>query len=201
MEVGLAMTIFDISTELRSAPVYPGDTPTRVARIKSIKKGDSYNLSGVTASLHTGTHIDAPAHFIDGGMTVDEMPLDTFMGGCRVISAIGRKDDLTGADIEELVPEGTVRVLFKTLGECRLTRSAAFALVSAGVRLVGIDAQSVAPDGEESAVHKELLLAGIAILEGLSLRHVQSGAYTLMALPLKIDGVDGAPCRAILMKN
>ncbi len=198
---GLKMTVFDISTELRSAPVYLGDTETKLVRQKSIAKGDSYNLTAITISLHTGTHIDSPAHFLEDGMTVDEMELDTFMGGCRVISVIGRQDDLTGADIEELVPEGTQRVLFKTLGSCRLTRSAAFALVSAGVRLVGIDAQSVAPEEDETAVHKELMLAGIAILEGLTLRHVQSGAYTLMALPLKIEGVEGAPCRAILMKN
>lgn len=195
------MTVFDISAELRSAPVYPDDPETKLVRVKSIKRGDLYNLTAVTASLHTGTHIDSPAHFIDGGMTVDEIDLSVFMGNCRVISVIGRQDDLTGADIEELVPAGTARVLFKTLGGCHLTRSAAFALVSAGVQLVGIDAQSVAPSDDETAVHRELMLAGVAILEGLSLRHVQSGVYTLMALPLKIEGVEGAPCRAILMKN
>ena len=195
------MTVYDISTELRSAPIYPGDTETRLTRVKSIAKGDLYNLTAVTASLHTGTHIDSPAHFLADGMTVDEIELDTFMGGCRVVAVNGYRDDLTGADIEKLVPPGTTRVLFKTLGDCKLTRSAAFALVSAGVRLVGIDAQSVAPSDDEMAVHKELMLAGIAILEGLTLRHVQSGVYTLMALPLKIEGVEGAPCRAILMKN
>ncbi len=195
------MTVYDISTELRSAPIYDGDPETRLTRVKSIAKGDLYNLTAVTASLHTGTHIDSPAHFLADGMTVDEMELDTFMGGCCVIAVNGYRDDLTGADIEELVPEGTARVLFKTLGDCRLTRSAAFALVSAGVRLVGIDAQSIAPADDEMSVHRELMLAGVAILEGLTLRHVQSGAYTLMALPLKIDGVEGAPCRAILMKN
>ncbi len=195
------MKIFDISTELRSAPVYEGDTETKLTRVKSIKRGDLYNLTAVAASLHTGTHIDSPAHFIDDGMTVDELDLSVFMGGCRVIAVNGYKDDLTGADIEELIPEGTQRVLFKTLGDCRLTRSAAFSLVSLGVRLVGIDAQSVAPSDDEMAVHRELMLAGVAILEGLTLRHVQSGAYTLMALPLKIAGTEAAPCRAILMKN
>ncbi len=195
------MTVFDISTELRSAPVYSGDAETKLFRSKSIKKGDLYNLTSVSFSLHTGTHIDSPNHFLDDGMTVDELDLSIFMGGCRVIAVNGYKDDLTGADIEELVPVGTERVIFKTLGDCRLTRSAAFALVSAGVRLVGIDAQSVASEDDEAVVHKELMLAGVAILEGLTLRHVQSGAYTLMALPLKIEGVEGAPCRAILMKN
>ena len=82
-----------------------------------------------------------------------------------------------------------------------MTRSAAFALVNIGVELVGIDAISVAPEDDEESVHRELMSAGIAVLEGLVLRHVQSGSYTLVALPMKIDGVEAAPCRAILLKN
>lgn len=195
------MTVYDISTELRVSPVYDGDPETRISRVKSIAKGDEYNLTAVSACLHTGTHIDAPSHYLADGMTVDEIDLTSFMGNCRVIACNGYRDDLTGADIEELVPQGTHRVLFKTLGGCRLTRSAVFALISAGVRLVGIDAQSVAAEDDETAVHRELMLAGVAIIEGLTLRHVQSGAYTLMALPLKIDGVEAAPCRAVLLKN
>lgn len=194
------MTVYDISTELRSAPVYDGDPETKVTLCKSIARGDSFNLTKLSACLHTGTHIDSPAHYLQDGMTVDELDLSVFMGDCCVVACNGYRDDLTGADIEELVPQGTRRVLFKTLGGCRLTRSAVFSLVSSGVQLIGIDAQSVAPPDDETAVHRELMLAGIAIIEGLTLRHVQSGAYTLMALPIKIGGVEAAPCRAVLLK-
>ncbi len=193
------MTVFDISTELREAEVYPGDPAPKIGVERSIKRGDSCNLTTLFTCMHTGTHIDAPAHFVQDGVTIDEMDLTTFMGDCLVVACLGR-DDLTGADIEELVPNGTKRVLFKTLGGSKLTRSAAFALVAAGVQLVGIDANSVASAEDTVDVHRELLLAGIALLEGLTLRHVQSGRYTLMALPLKIKGVEAAPCRAILMK-
>ncbi len=193
------MTVFDITVDINTAPVYSGDPNTKIIKEKSMEKGDLYNLTSLFACLHTGTHIDAPAHFLADGATIDQIDLSVFMGECVVISCIGR-DDLTGADIEELVPQGAARVLFKTAGGCRLTRSAAFALVAAGVKLVGIDDQSIATDDDIVAVHRELALAGIAVLEGLTLRHVQSGRYTLMATPLKIKSVEAAPCRALLLK-
>lgn len=193
------MTVFDISLDINTAPVYTGDPKTKIIKEKSIEKGDMYNLTSLYTCLHTGTHIDAPAHFLAGGATIDQIDLSVFMGDCTVISCIGR-DDLTGADIEELVPEGTRRVIFKTLGDCHLTRSAAFSLIAAGVKLAGIDSQSIATEDETAAVHRELALAGVVVLEGLSLRHVQSGQYTLMATPLKIKSVEAAPCRALLLK-
>jgi len=194
------VTVFDISVDINTADVYSGDPNTKIIKEKSIEKGDLYNLTSLFTCLHTGTHIDAPAHFLAGGATIDQLDLSVFMGDCAVINCIGR-EDLTGADIEELVPQGTQRVLFKTLGDCQLTRSAVFALVAAGVRLVGIDGLSIGTDDDLVAVHRELALAGVAVLEGLTLRHVQSGRYTLMATPLKIKSVEAAPCRALLLKT
>lgn len=194
------MTVFDISVDINTADVYSGDPNTKIIKEKSMEKGDLYNLTSLFTCLHTGTHIDAPAHFLAGGATIDQLDLSVFMGDCAVINCIGR-EDLTGADIEELVPQGTQRVLFKTLGDCQLTRSAVFALVAAGVRLVGIDGLSIGTDDDLVAVHRELALAGVAVLEGLTLRHVQSGRYTLMATPLKIKSVEAAPCRALLLKT
>ena len=107
---------------------------------------------------------------------------------------------LTGADIDELVPEGARRVLFKTLGNVKLSKTAVLSLISMGVTLVGIDAQSISESDDDAEVHKHLLNAGIIILEGINLRHVQSGEYTLMALPIKLNGTEATPCRAILMK-
>ncbi len=195
------MTVYDISTELTGAAVYPGDPETKLRRVKSILNGDGYNLTTLSMCLHTGTHVESPYHYLDNGVTVNEMDLSAFIGECQVVACNGFDDDVTGADIEQLVKPGTRKVLFKTVGCCRLTRSAAFALINLGVELVGIDAISIAPEDDETAVHRELMMAGIAIIEGLALSHVQSGRYTLVALPMKIDGVEAAPCRAVLLKN
>lgn len=194
------MTLYDITTEISTAPVYPGDPETLVERVYDVHTGDPYTVSSLTMSLHTGTHIEAPAHYIRNGNEINEIPLPSFFGPCRVVACNGYHGVLTGADIDDLVPAGTRRVLLKTLGSVKLSKSAVFPLVSAGVELIGIDAPSIAEPAAENEIHTELLKAGIVILEGLNLRQVQSGDYTMMALPLKIDGVEASPCRAILMK-
>ncbi len=194
------MQVFDISTEMLSAPVFNGDPAPHLTQVQSMDRGDGYNLTSISACLHAATHIDSPLHFVESGASIDDYDLSVFMGECDVIACNSYDEDLTGEDIEQLVKKGTKRVLFKTLGKCKLTLSAAFALISAGVKFVGIDGVSIAADSETAAVHRELGLAEICILEGLTLRHVQSGRYTLFALPIKIEGVEAAPCRAILMK-
>ena len=194
------MLVYDISTDIASVKPYPGDPDTEIVRYGHIGDG-GFNLTSVTMSLHTGTHIDAPLHTVDGGVSAGEIDLSVMMGDCAVLACNGFRDDLTGEDIEEIMKEGCTRVILKTLGACRLTRSAAFALISAGVELVGIDAPSVACADEEQAVHRELALAGVTVLEGLHLRHVQSDMYTLLALPLKISGTEAAPVRAVLLKD
>lgn len=194
------MQIYDISREFLSAPIFDGDPAPNLSLIQSMDRGDMYNLSLLSACLHTATHIDAPLHFVENGASIDEIDLSVFMGECDVIACNGFDDDIVGEDIERLVRQGAKRVLFKTVGRCRLTLSGAFALISAGVKLVGIDDVSIAPDSETAAVHRELALAGVCILEGLTLSHVQSGRYSLFALPMKIEGTEAAPCRAVLMK-
>ena len=194
------MQIYDISREFLSAPIFDGDPAPNLSLVQSMDRGDMYNLSTLSACLHTATHIDAPLHFVENGDSIDEIDLSVFMGECDVIACNGFDDDIVGEDIERLVRPGAKRVLFKTVGRCRLTLSGAFALISAGVKLVGIDDVSIAPDDQTAAVHRELALAGVCILEGLTLSHVQSGRYSLFALPIKIEGTEAAPCRAILMK-
>ena len=194
------MQIYDISREFLSAPIFDGDPAPNLSLVQSMDRGDMYNLSTLSACLHTATHIDAPLHFVENGDSIDEIDLSVFMGECDVIACNGFDDDIVGEDIERLVRHGAKRVLFKTVGRCRLTLSGAFALISAGVKLVGIDDVSIAPDDQTAAVHRELALAGVCILEGLTLSHVQSGRYSLFALPIKIEGTEAAPCRAILMK-
>ena len=194
------MQIYDISREFLSAPIFDGDPAPNLSLVQSMDRGDMYNLSTLSACLHTATHIDAPLHFVENGDSIDEIDISVFMGECDVIACNGFDDDIVGEDIERLVRPGAKRVLFKTVGRCRLTLSGAFALISAGVKLVGIDDVSIAPDDQTAAVHRELALAGVCILEGLTLSHVQSGRYSLFALPIKIEGTEAAPCRAILMK-
>ncbi|MEE1186464.1 MAG: cyclase family protein [Acutalibacteraceae bacterium] len=194
------MTIYDISVEITAAPVYPGDPETHIEKIFDMDIGDSVNVSALTMSLHTGTHIEAPLHFIKNGNSISDIRLDSFMGECSVVACSGYSGVLTGADIDELVPEGARRVLFKTLGNVKLSKSAVLSLISMGVTMVGIDAQSISEADEDAQIHKHLLSAGIIILEGINLRHVQSGEYTLMALPIKLNGTEATPCRAILMK-
>lgn len=192
------MKIHDISRELFSAPVYEGDPAPRLERLLRFEKGDGLNLSALYCCLHASTHVDAPFHFVDGGDTVDMLPLGLFFGKCTVMSFEG---GVVGSDIDRRVKSGCVRLLIKGGGGASLTQSAAFALADAGVKLVGIDAQSVALPEEAEAVHRELLTNGLAILEGLDLSGVADGDYFLAAAPVKIAGVDGAMCRAVLLED
>ena len=193
------MRIFDITRELLSAPVYEGDPFPIVNRLLKIEDGDVCNLTAINMCLHTGTHVDAPSHYVEEGRTIEDIPLEKFIGDCKVISVFEK--ELTGQDIDECGISGVKRLLIKGYGKANLTRSAAFVLVAEGVELIGIDAPSISTMEDQFEVHRILQLAGVIILEGLDLSVVQSGDYTLFAPPLKISGVEGAPCRAILMKE
>ncbi len=192
------MKIYDISRELLSAPVFEGDPAPKLYTLRSFEKGDGLNLSALYCCLHAGTHVDAPFHFLDGGETVDMLPLSLFFGKCTVMSFEGA---VTGADIDSRVKSGCTRLLIKGGGGSYLTQSAAFALFDAGVKLVGIDAQSVASTEDDGTVHRELLANKVAVLEGLDLRAVNDGDYFLAAAPVKIAGADGALCRAVLLEG
>jgi arylformamidase len=199
------MEIIDVSLPIREGMViYPGDPDVRLERVESIADGDAANVSKLGCGVHTGTHVDAPLHFIEGAVGADELPLDVLNGPCEVVE-VERLDETAVA----AVPHGSERVLFKTPNSElwaqdsfverfeRLNGAAAQALVERGVRLVGVDYLSV---GDHEA-HHALLGAGIVPLEGLDLRGVEPGPYELHCLPLRLAGSDGAPARAILVRR
>jgi arylformamidase len=205
------MAIYDVSVTLRAGmPTWDGEPGPECRPIKRIGvAGESARVSLLTVGSHTGTHVDAPAHFIAGGATVEELPLDALVGPCRVVevraAVLIEPTDLAPA------ARGARRLLLKTPSgghwsepEFRrdfvaLSAGCAAWLVAQGVLLVGIDYLSIDPyDAEPAAAHLTLLGAGVVVLEGLDLRDVPPGEYDLAALPLKIAGADGAPARVVL---
>ena len=192
------MIIHDISRDTINTPVYDGDPETRAERIKSIENGDGYNLTEISMSVHSGTHIDAPLHFYDEGSSIDNIRLNTFFGKCTVISVSGI---LTGEDMERLLPYCKRRVLFHGEGKTFISHSAAIVLAESRVVLVGTDAQSIAPSFDEERTHRELARAGIVILENLNLSAIDDGEYDLCAFPIKLGGLKAAPCRAIILEQ
>lgn len=201
----MPVEILDISVPLREGMVtYPGDPVVKLELAQSIAEGSTVNLTRMDFGLHSGTHVDAPVHFLDGAAGIESTPLDAVIGPCEVVEA----PDLSRDSVLR-APEGAERVLFKTPNSelwaqdefaqdfARLDGDAASALVERGVRLVGVDYLSV---GDEAA-HHALLGAGVVPVEGLDLRGVEPGPYELVCLPLRVVGADGAPARAILIKR
>lgn len=192
------MILHDISRDALTAPVYEGDPATEVTRVKSMDDMDMYNLSGIAMSAHCGTHIDAPLHFYEEGASIDRLRLNTFYGKCTVVEVEGI---LTGEDMDKLLPYCKRRVLFKGNGKTFLSHSAALVLAESRVVLVGTDAASIAPPFDEAKPHRELARAGIAVLENLNLSSIDRGDYDLCAFPIKLCGLEAAPCRAILLEQ
>ncbi len=204
--------IIDISqTITEGIAVWPGDQKFRRRWNMRLSDGDSCNLSSVTMSLHTGTHVDAPFHFIDSGLTVTGVSLTHYIGPARVVT-LKVEQCISAADLARLTLDGVQRILFKTHridpSEGRfdphfvwLTEDGAEFLGARNVFLVGTDAPSIDDFHSKSMrTHKALMSHGIAILEGLRLGHVQDGDYELVCLPLKLAGADGSPVRAILLR-
>lgn len=202
----------DISVPLRDSMVHwPSDPPVRIKRVEDIEKGDTANMSVISMGTHSGTHVDAPIHFIKEGKGVDNMPLDTVIGRARV-TEIGDPESIKPEELRRHDIRRGERILFKTRNSSELWQkdefvedfvfisdAAADFLVNRGIRLVGIDYLSVGSFKHGgSYVHKKLLSGGIWIIEGLNLSNVTSGKYDLICLPLRIVGGDGAPARAIL---
>lgn len=190
------MRIYDITRELFTAPVYPGDPKPTLTRLFSVEDGEAYTLSQFSAGCHNGTHMDAPLHVVPGGDSIGDLPLNTLIGPCSVVEMEGT---ITGADIDELLPKCNRMLLFRTNGRAALTPSAAFAMAAGGITLFGMDTMELAEEKDERMVHRYLLEAGIPILEGLDLSKVPVGGYTLFALPMKLQGAEAAPVRAILI--
>jgi arylformamidase len=192
------MIIHDISRDTMTTPVYEGDPETVVEQVLSIENDDECNVSRISMSVHSGTHIDAPLHYCDDGNAIDNIRLNTFYGKCSVISV---KGILTGEDMERLLPYCKQRILFHGDGDTYLSQSAAIVLAASKVKLVGTDATSIAPPFDESTPHRVLARAGIAVLENLDLSRIDDGVYDLCAFPIKLGGLEAAPCRAILFEQ
>ena len=195
------MIIYDISQEVFSCQVYPGDPAPEKELISSMEKGDLYNLTAFSMCAHNGTHIDAPFHFIKDGKTVDEVSLDAFVGMAYVAEHQGT---VSGDDAAEILkkakgqdPEAAKRILIK--GNAEVSSEAAGVFASSGILLLGNESQTVGPEDAPMEVHVILLGAGVILLEGIRLKDVSEGVYLLNAAPLNLSGADGSPCRAVLI--
>lgn len=205
------MKIYDVTVPLsKDMIVYPGDPSIRVERKSTINEKDSkYNLSRLSFGSHSGTHVDAPFHFIEDGITVDKLPLELLIGRVRVVEVTSPRIDEVA--LEEFDFAADARIFFKTRNSylwsqksfvkdyVYITPSAARALVNQGIKVVGIDYLSVEKfDAEEPETHLTFLRAGTVIIEGLDLRDVEPGDYEMICLPLKFKDGDGAPARVVL---
>lgn len=207
------MRVYDISLAIQPGlPLWPGDEPLGLERVQQISNGDVANVTKISCSVHVGTHVDAPVHFLKDGKGIESLSFRVLNGRAYVV-------DLPGVELitrqvlnDANIPPRTRRVLFKTKNSqywndpqhafkrdfVALDETASHWLVQKGVQLVGVDYLSVAPFDAPRPTHEVLLRNEVVILEGLDLRQVSQGRYMLHCLPLKISGCDGAPARAIL---
>ncbi len=203
--------IFDISLPInKDIILYPGDAKVEYLPICTIEKSGC-NMTKITFGSHTGTHIDAPSHFLSNGTTIDKIPLTTFIGKAQVIFI--EEQEITRQDIQKNLNPNIKRVIFKTQNShlwdlkkfskkyTYLTEDGADFLIENQILLVGIDYVSIERFGTpDFSVHKRLLSKDIPILEGLNLKDVEPGEYFLIATPLKFENLDGSPVRALLLK-
>jgi arylformamidase len=192
------MKIYDISQEVFSCVVFPGDPKPERKIMSSTAAGDLYNLTALSMCAHNGTHLDAPFHFLGEGKTVDQLPLETFVGESYVARHEG---DVTAADAQAILKKanGIQRILLA--GRLTVTAEAAQVLADSGILLLGNESQTVGPENAPMQVHLILLGKGIVLLEGIVLKNVPEGRYFLSAAPLNLGGADGAPCRAYLIQT
>ena len=202
--------IHDITVPLTlGLPVFPNDPPVTIEAVQ--RAGEApYGLARLNLTTHSGTHVDAPAHFVAGGTTVDALPLEILIGKTRVVEIPGR-ERVERADLEALDLRDDLRVLLKTRmsgqllkagyqeDHVYLTGDAALYLAQAGLKLVGFDYLSIDRFGDSSyPAHHALLGAGVVVVEGLDLAEVEPGEYDMTCLPLRVGGGDGAPARVVL---
>lgn len=192
------MKIYDITQELFSCEVYPGDPAPKKEILCSTHKGDVCNLTALSMCAHNGTHIDAPYHFFGEGKTVDLLPLTKTVGEAYVAEGRG---NITAEDAAAILKKanGISRILIK--GDVTVTAEAARVFADAGIDLLGNESQTVGPKDAPMEVHKILLSKDIVLLEGIRLSEVPEGKYLLCAQPVNLGGCDGAPVRAILIEG
>jgi len=211
------MKIFDISLPISpKLPVWPGDPSIKLEQVDCMDQGADANLSQLSASVHIGTHVDAPHHFMNDGRTIDGLSLEVLTGRCYVTQLPDGIEAITADVLEGLsLPADLPRILFGTSnsrlwarGETTfhedfvaVTEDGAQWLVERGIQLVGVDYLSVAPYSDPVPTHRVLLGAGVVVVEGLDLSAAPRGFYDLYCLPLKLFGAEGAPARAILIQG
>jgi arylformamidase len=208
----------DVTATLDPAttPVYEGDAPMKFEFLKDMRKGDGFTLSVLSLGAHSGTHIDAPMHFIRDGASIDRISLEALIGPARVIDIPDRVQAIDAIELNRHEWRGAQRVIFRTRSSLRgwmksptfhrdfayITPDAAQLLAAAGVQLVGIDYLSTEQFGAPAPItHRILLGKGIPIVEGLALEDVRAGDYDLIVLPMKVAGHEGAPARAVMRKR
>ena len=205
------MKIYDISQEVFGCTVFPGDPSPQREIMSSMEEGALYNLTALHMCAHNGTHVDAPYHFIKDGKTIDQVPLEKFVGICYVaehegvVTAEVAKEMLKKAkaaggkyNLPDVSTDVFRRLLIK--GKAEVSAEAAMVFAEAGVLLIGNESQTVGPEHAPMEVHLILLGAEVVLLEGIRLEEVSEGVYLLNAAPINLGGADGAPCRAILME-
>jgi len=208
------MQLIDISLPIHPGMIiWPRDAGVTIEPVRRIAEGANANTSSLSFGSHTGTHVDAPRHFIEGAAGIDEVPLDVFFGPARVVEIEPEGTAITAGDFERAGVAGAERVLVKTRnsglwekgsfdeGFAGIDAEGGRWLVAHGVRLVALDYLSIAPYGNSRPTHLELLGNGCIIVEGVDLRGVEPGDYTLCCFPLRIRGGDGAPARAVLIRG
>jgi arylformamidase len=214
MIISCPQSIIDISIPLsESTPVFPGDPRVSISLDMQIADGEPYNFSTVSMGVHTGTHVDAPWHFLEDGGKLEQVPLNALVGPAKVYDLTG-VERITESSLADLDIQRGERVLFKTDNSelwsktnavasdyVALTEDAAHFLIQRQVQTVGIDYLSVdEPHRADFPVHYALLKNRVAIIEGLNLRGVSAGDYLLVCLPLKLSNVEAAPARAVLLR-
>ena len=204
------MKLYDISLTVSPQSIrWVSSQPMELVERKRMRRGDTNNSSSIHASAHAGTHVDAPFHFVPDGLTIESLPLETFIGPARVC-AVEAGTHITATEVARAGIEGETRVLFKTRNSQLMKKGvydASFApfsvdaaelLVRLGLKLVGLDYLSAASATEQVPVHRAFLDHGVILLEGVDLSDVPPGRYELFCPPVKLAGSDGAPCRAVL---
>ena len=208
------MAIIDISLGLKpDFPVWPGHPEIRFNKIQEIGKGSKANVTQIELGVHSGTHLDAPLHFLADGFDVTGLDLETLIGPALLID-VSDAQVINAALLETLsIPHNTERLLIKTSNSqlwsenntdfnpdfVAVSNSGAKWIVERGIRLVGVDYLSVAPYGNSGPTHRTLLQAGVIPVEGLNFNGVKEGRYHLICLPIKLEGCEGAPARAVLI--
>ena len=193
------MKIYDLSKELFTASVFPGDPSPEKVKLLSMEKGDACNMTKLTLGVHNGTHIDAPGHFIAGGSGVDGIDLNKCVGPCRLVELSG---EVGRAQAEAAIEGGVKRLLIK--GKITLTAEAARVMTKGGILFLGVEGMTVGdPEKQEmmTEIHRELLSHEVVILESAIMEEVPQGDYFLVAQPMKMARLDGSPARPLLISG